>query len=166
VFNRIEIDCPPLNEIGRRYLNVAEFYSVFFRPAIPANFSSGSEAAIRDMLEANPLTEAVPRLVPINLSAACKFAVLNKYEFEGSLISALLQGTCTDRIVADEREAYEAVRAILKSAILRPNGTMSAFRMDDPKWSALTNGATLSWAYFAYESSQQIWWFICFADYY
>jgi hypothetical protein len=166
MFNRAEIACPILDDIGRRFLRVGEFYSVFFRPANATNFGQGHQALLLEMLRANYLTEAVPKLDPLNYSAATKFSVLNRYEFEGSLINVLLDGTCTEKIVVDEREAYEAARAILKGTVLKPNGARCAFRMDDPSWSALTNGATLSWAYFAYESSQQLWWFVCFADYY
>ena len=166
MFNRIEIPCPALEEIGRRFRAVAEFYSVLFRPATPKHFGHDFQAGFLEMLKENRLEQAVPKLLPLSYSAASKFAVLNKYEFEGSLISAFLQGTCTDRVVADEREAYEVVRTIMKSLLLRPNGSILAIRMDDPSWSALSNAATLSWAYFVYESSQQIWWFVCFADYY
>lgn len=166
MFNRVEIACPALEEIGRRLLAVGEFHSVFFRSAEPVKFGNGFETVLSEMLQANPIGDAVPKLIPLNHSASNDFAVLNKYEFEGSLIGSLLQGTCTDRIVSDEREAYEVVRAILKCAMIKPNGNLCAFRMDNPSWSALTNGATLSWAYFVYESSQQLWWFVCFADYY
>ena len=67
----------------------------------------------------------------------------------------MLAGTCTDRVVSDEREAFEAARAILKETVLRPNGTIQAYRMDDPAWSALTDRATLWWAYFVFESSRR-----------
>jgi hypothetical protein len=66
--------------------------------------------------------------------------------------------------VSDEREAFEAARAILKETVLRPNGTIQANRMDDPAWSALTDRATLWWAYFVFESSRRVCWFVCFAD--
>jgi hypothetical protein len=90
------------------------------------------------VLQSNFLGVTVPQLVPLNLSAAMKFASLDRYEFEGSLISALLQGTCTERVVGDERAAREATQAILE-CMLRPDGGLWAFRMDDPAWSALTN---------------------------
>jgi hypothetical protein len=161
MLNRIEIECRTLEEISRRFRNVGEFYSVFFRSTV-----SDLGAGFQEVLSSDLLHEAVPRLLPLNESAARKVSVLNKYEFEGSLIGALLQGTCTDRVVADEREAFEAAREIIKCVLLRPDGVMSAFRMDDPSWSALTNAATLSWAYFVHETSQQLWWFVCFADFY
>lgn len=117
------------------------------------------------VLKSDILGQAVPQLNPLNLQAAMKFASLNRYEFEGSLVAALLQGTCTERIVSGEPEAREVVRAILAS-FLGPGGSLRAFRMDDASWSALTDGATLDWAYFVCAWSRKLWWFVCFADYY
>src|SRR5438067_1621949 len=164
IFSRAENDCPTVDEVGKRFRVVADFYSLFFNAIgnVPAGGSLANVLA--ELLQSEELAKAVPKLLPINHSAARDFSELNRYEFEGSLVGALLQGTCTDRVVSDEREAYEATRAIMREAVLRPNDHIQAFRMDDPKWSALTNQATLSWAYFVYESSRSVWWFVCFAD--
>ena len=69
-----------------------------------------------------------------------------------------------DRIVCDEREAFATARDIMMETVVRPNGHLQVLRMNDPSWSALTNHATLWWAYFAFESSQRVCWFVCFAD--
>jgi len=170
MFHLTEIDCAALVKIGDRFLDVGEFHSVFFRPEVFSatypEFGRGVQAVLSDVLRSSFLGAVVPQLVPLDFKAAMKFAVLNRYEFEGSLIGALLQGTCTASVVDDERDAREKVRIILDGALLKPDGALFAFRMDDPSWSALTSGATFSWAYFVYEASQKLWWFVCFADYY
>ncbi|CAN5455953.1 hypothetical protein BH11PLA2_BH11PLA2_32030 [soil metagenome] len=164
IFSHVENDCPTVDEIGERFRAVADFYSVFISAIGNAPATGSFADMLPELLESEELAKAVPKLLPINPSAARNCTELNRYEFEGSLVGALLQGTCTDRVVSDEREAYEATRAILLEALLRPNGNITAFRMDDPKWSALTNQATLWWAYFVFESSRRVWWFVCFAD--
>jgi hypothetical protein len=164
MFSRAEYNCPTVEEIGSRFRAVADFYSVFFNAIGNAPAGASLRDVLAELLQSEELAKAVPKLLPLNLSAGRDCTELNRYEFEGSLTGALVQGTCTDRVVSDEREAYEAARAIMREAVLRPNGQVLAFRMDDPRWSALTNQATLWWAYFVFESSRRIWWFVCFAD--
>src|SRR5258708_428330 len=164
IFTRVEFDCPITDEVGGRFRTLGDFYSVFFSTAGNISAGNGFAALLAELLQSDELAEAVPKLLPLNLSAGKEFAALNRYECEGSLVHALLQGTCTDRVVCDEREAFEVARAILREAVLRPNGDIQAFRMNNPSWSALTNEATLWWSYFVYESSQRVCWFVCFAD--
>jgi hypothetical protein len=164
MFSRVEYDCPTVEEIGTRFRAVADFYSVFFNAIGNAPAGGGLADVLAELLQSEELAKAVPKLLPLNPSAARDCTELNRFEFEGSLVGALVQGTCTDRVVSDEREAYEAARAIMRETVLRPNGHVQAFRMDDPRWSALTNQATLWWAYFVFESSRRVWWFVCFAD--
>jgi hypothetical protein len=164
MFSRIELDCPMTEEIGGRFRVVGEFYSVFFNTIGIGPASGGSTDVLVELLQSDEFAKAVPALLPLNLSAGKNHAVLNQYEFEGSLVSALLQGTCTDPVVCDEREAFEAARALMKETVLRPKGHVQAYRIDDPAWSALTNQATLSWAYFVFELSRRVCWFVCFAD--
>ena len=164
MFTRVGCDCPITEDMGNRFRAVADFYSVFFNTLGTTTASVGREDVLEELLKSEELAKAVPKLLPLDLTAAKDRTVLNRYEFEGSLVGALVQGTCTDRVVCDEREAFETARAILREAVLRPNGQILAFRMDDSKWSALTNQATLSWAYFVFESSRSVCWFLCFAD--
>jgi hypothetical protein len=166
MFSRIEQDYPSLEVISKRLLAVADFHSVFFNTIGIPSPGAGRENVLAELLHSTELAKAVPTLLPLDLAAAKNCAILNRYEFEGSLVGVLLQGTCTDQVVCDEREAFETATAIMREVVLRPNGHMVAFRMDDPKWSALTNQATLSWSYFVFESSRDMCWFLCFADSY
>jgi hypothetical protein len=164
IFSRVEFDCPMIEEISSRFRAVGDFYSVFFGTSGISSIGDGPAAFLAEVLQSDELAKAVPKLLPLNLSAGKDCAAMNRYEFEGSLVGVLLQGTCTDRVVCDEREASEVARAMMKEAVLRPNGHIQVFRMNDPSWSALTNQATLWWAYFVFESSRHVCWFVCFAD--
>jgi hypothetical protein len=163
LFSRAEMDCPFTELIGDRFRSVGDFHSEFFHLIGSMSPDAGTGDVLGALLRSEEFAKAVPTLVPLDLSAAKDFAVLNRYELEGSLVGALLQGTCTERVVSDDQEAIETARAILRETVLRKDGWIGAYRMNDPSWSALTNAATLSWAYFVL-SSQNICWFVCFAD--
>lgn len=107
----------------------------------------------------------MPELLPLNIDHLA-YARLDQFEFEGSLVGMLLRGTCTEKVAVDESDARELARAILVGTLLRKGGTLIAFRMDDPKWSAFTDHATLSSAYFIYGAQFKTWWFLGFADSY
>ena len=164
IITQVEHDCPIPDEIVRRFQAVGEFCSVFFSATSTRAGGQDPSEVLASLLQQNELGEAVPKLLPFNLSAARHFAALNKYEFEGSLVGVLLDGTCTDRVVSDQAARRSRSPTPSLKAVTRPNGILVAYRMDDPSWSALTNSATLSWAYFVYETSRQLWWFVCFAD--
>lgn len=161
IFSCAKIDCPTTEVIGNRFRAVGDFLSVFFN--VIGTATTGSDM-VEELLQSDEFAKAVPKLLPLNLEAAKDCTALNRYEFEGSLVGALLTGTCTDQVVCDEREAFEVARAIMRETVLRPNGTIQVFRMDDPAWSDLTNRATLWWSYFVFESSRRLCWFACFAD--
>lgn len=171
MFQRTEIDCPALAAVADRFRSAGEFVSVFFRVAVPVSpsypnfFERSFSAVLNEVLQSSVLVGAAPELAPLNLKAAKAFTLLNRYEFEGSLIGVLLQGTCTETVVADEHAARAAARAMVQS-VAGAEGALRAYRMDNPSWSALLDGATLAWSYVVYDVSQKRWWVMCFADFY
>jgi hypothetical protein len=173
MFQSVEIVSPTLDNVASRFQTVADFHSIFFRAAKPwpfysdyPNFSRGDAVVLMEVLNSDFLRASIPQLFPLDLDNARKYSLLNRFEFEGSLIHLLLQGTCTERVVASESEARETVPALLAETILRSDGSLCAFRMDGKKWSELTRGATISGTYFVYAPSHKTWWFIGFADHY
>jgi hypothetical protein len=117
-----------------------------------------------EVLSSDFLPASIPQLFPLDLDSARKFSLLERFEFEGSMIRLLLQGTCTEQVVAIESEARETVCALLPETILRSDGLLGAFRMDDQNWSELTRSATISSTYFVYAPFDKTWWFVGFAD--
>ena len=119
-----------------------------------------------DVLESDFLRASMPELFPIQLDSARNFALLERFEFEGSLIHLLLQGTCTEKIVSNETEARATAQDVLRETMPRSDGGLWAFRMNDQKWSAATRDATLWAACFVYAPHDKTWWFMGFADNY
>jgi hypothetical protein len=76
--------------IGNRLRAVGDFVSVFFNligtPAAGAN----SAELLAELLRSDEFATAVPKLLPLNPEAAKRSTALNRYEFEGSLVAALL----------------------------------------------------------------------------
>jgi hypothetical protein len=169
MFQSIETVSPTLNKVASRFrTGGANFHSVFFRPVAPQQwypgFSREHAVVLMEVLSSEFLRTALPQLFPLDLDSARKFSLLRRFEFEGSLIQLLLQGTCTGKVVATEAEARETVCALLAETILRPDGLLWAFRMDDDNWSELTRRATISGTYFVYAPFDKTWWFMGFAD--
>ena len=164
MFQHVGITSPTLDEIAARFRTVAEFDSIFFRPIAPPHlypdFSRGCEAVLLEVLESDFLRTNVPQLFPLDLEGARDFSLLGPFEFEGSLIQMLLDGTCTEKVVASETEAREITAALLTESVLQPNGHLMAFRMNDRNWSHLTRTATMSSTYFVYVPINKTWWFV------
>lgn len=173
MFQSVEIVSPTFDKVASRFRKVASFHSIFFRAAKPwpfysdyPNFSRGDAVVLMEVLNSDFLRESMPQLFPLDMDKARKYSLLNRFEFEGSLIHLLLQGTCTEKVVASESEARETVPALLAETILRSDDSLCAFRMDDWNWSELTRSATSAGTYFVYAPYHKTWWFIGFADYY
>jgi hypothetical protein len=168
MFQSVEIASPTLSKVASRYLSVAQFHSIFFKPISPPpfypDFSRGDVAVLMDVLGSDFLRAAMPELFPLDLDRARKFCLLERFEFEGSLIHMLLRGTCTEKVVGTESEAREIAGSLLSETILRPDGLLRAFRMEDVSWSEWTRKATTSSTYFVYAPFDKTWWFVGFAD--
>jgi hypothetical protein len=168
MFQSVKIASPTLDKVASRFRTVADFHSLFFRPVAPQpfypDFSRGHTVVLMEVLSSDFLRASIPQLFPLDSDSARKFSLLERFEFEGSLIRLLLRGTCTEKVVATESEARETVCALLAETILRPDGILWAFRMDDENWSGLTRSATISATYFVYAPFDKTWWFMGFAD--
>lgn len=70
MFSRLEHDCPTIEEIGARFRAVADFYSVFFDAIGNGRAGAGPNDVLAKLLQSEEITKAVPKLLPLNLSAA------------------------------------------------------------------------------------------------
>ena len=168
MFRPIDIETPTIDEVGRQFKEVGDFFSAFFRPSVETwspRFDRGTRAVLDEFINSGAFREAFPQLFPLSSDAASLFSVLNRYEFEGSLIQMLLLGTCTQSIVGSESSARSLATKLLSEAQFDSLNT-TAWRMDDPAWSRLTGESTLCSAYFAYNPENLMWWFIGFTDFY
>src|SRR5262245_48751063 len=114
MFEQVHFQCPGLSEVGWRFEDGGEFHSVFFRRTDGVSpYSLGDQGwapVLAEVLNSAFLAEAVPGLRPVDAGAASQFTVLDRFEFEGSLTSMLLRGSCNYPVVADEAEARSRAR--------------------------------------------------------
>src|SRR5690348_596442 len=121
MFQSIEIDSPTLDKVASRFrTGCGNFHSIYFTPTKPSPYypnypdlSQGEAAVLMGVLSSDFLRASLPQLFPLDLDNARKYSLLNRFEFEGSLIHLLLEGTCNEKVVATESEARETVCALL-----------------------------------------------------
>jgi hypothetical protein len=97
--------------------------------------------------------------------AAWRDYALTRYEFEGSLIGLLVQGTCTVPVVQNENEARTIVPRLISDAGCN-SAILKVYRMDDPDWSRFTSSATITATYCVYNADNPLWWLLSIADFY
>nr|BFD42743.1 hypothetical protein FFPRI1PSEUD_42420 [Pseudomonas sp. FFPRI_1] len=94
------------------------------------------------------------------------FSMLNRYEFEGSLLAVVLRGGCHHSTrglsLANARKlVYEALEAVFPG----PFSELVVYRLDSLDWCELTRSSTLSSAYVACQGARNLWWVLCVADF-
>lgn len=96
-------------------------------------------------------------------SGPIRYATLNRFEFEGSLISILLEGGCHRKSIP-EHDARVIVHEALAVIFPKPFDNVLAFRPDDPSWSEFSREATISHSYVVWQGARGLWWILCIAD--
>ena len=92
--------------------------------------------------------------------------VLNRLEFEGSLVSVLLRGGCHGRSEPmAESEARQVVRSALDAAFPQPFDDLAAFRIDDTGWCKLVSDSTIASCYVVCQGPRGLWWILCATDF-
>lgn len=95
-----------------------------------------------------------------------RYSTLNRFEFEGSLVSVAVGGGCHRGTAGISQEHIRAVVAAgLDAAFPRPFDDIAVFRLDDEQWCETTAEATCSASYAALQSARGLWWLLCIADY-
>lgn len=149
------VDKQPLAELLAVLAQCGEVVSCFFKP----------DPAIKVLGERQRLAEFLARFSGLASSTAIgevepefgPFSMLNRYEFEGSLLAVVLRGGCHSSSrgwsVANAREVvFEALDAVFPA----PFSELVVYRFDSPDWSELTRESTISSAYVACQGGRGI----------
>lgn len=159
------VDKPALRALLHVLGECGQVTSVFLKPQPPVKPSVRDEALLADFVACEAFQLATVELGKVAPNVG-RYSLLNKFEFEGSLISVVLQGGC-HRAKSNLTEG--AVRSLVGNAIASvfpaPFDGLHVFRMDDEKWCELTAGATVSSSYIAWQSARSLWWVLCVADF-
>jgi len=93
------------------------------------------------------------------------FSILNRLEFEGSLVAVALGGGCHGWTNAPSLERIrELVVAGLAAVFPEPYDEVYVYRLDDLKWCEFTDEATESKSYVAHQGARGLWWMLTIAD--
>ena len=159
-----------LIDFEKRWSEIGELFSVFVKPdrenKWSPNFSQGHLRVLLDFLESDTLSKYVPELLPINFEHINDCCILDRSEFEGSLVSMLNQGGCTEKAVVDDEEARKIAKDLLMDLFPEPFNNLIAYRINTHKWSKFTASATLTKTYIVYQPERQLWWIFSFSDFY
>lgn len=173
MFHAVDVQSTTIDKWRDGFGSVAVFFSIFFQPNTPAgfhsNFGRGSKAVLAEIVDSDFFQDNLSELCPLNREATLEFVALDRYEFEGSLISMLLHGTCTEAVVVDAAEARLQVAQAISHLCKTLNcgkEDLCAFRLGNPEWSKLISSATLWASYFVFFPNTKTWWFLGFADFY
>lgn len=150
-----------------RYEGTSCFYFSIFRYLGPLYFSEFQKDTelIVCLLHSDEFMQKYPEFFPISDEYIHHAICLNRYEFEGSLINMLIQGTCTDSIVSNEDEARLLVSKLLTELRLDNTDTI-AFKINYCEWTVAAKDATALCLYVVYQTLHRYWMIMGFIDYY
>ncbi|MGC5702653.1 hypothetical protein J4P02_20840 [Pseudomonas sp. NFXW11] len=158
------VDKQPLAELLAVLAECGERVSCFFKP-VPSIKSLGERARLAEFLlrfssfsSSTAIGQVAPEFGP--------FAVLNRYEFEGSLLAVALRGGCHGGARGlSLAKARALVCEALDAVFPAPFSELVVYRFDGPDWCELTRGATISSAYVVCQGARNLWWVLCVADF-
>ena len=159
------IDKPELQELLERLGKCGDVFSVFMKPkpSIAPDFNHPHHP-IKALVELEEFKELCQKLGRVNKHIN-DYSKLNRLEFEGSLVSVLLQGGCGLEPDMSKELASHIVSDGVSAVFPEPFSSITVFRIDDHSWCSLMDEATISSMYIAWESCRGLWWVLCIADY-
>lgn len=158
------VDKQPLTELLAVLAECGELVSCFFRPE-PSVKSLGERPRLEEFLRrfshfasSTAIGQVEPEFGP--------FSVLNRFEFEGSLLAVALRGGCHGGARGGAlAKARERVCEALEAVFPAPFSELVVYRLDSLDWCELTRGATISSAYVVCQGARNLWWVLCVADF-
>ncbi|WP_146187985.1 hypothetical protein [Acidovorax sp. CF316] len=159
-----EVSKPELNELLTLLSQCGHVVSFFLKPkptVLPAIDTANPLAT----LFALPAFQAQAAELGAIAVQPLRYSTLNKFEFEGSLVSVAVAGGCHHNTRGISQEHIRAVVAAgLNAAFPRPFDDIHVFRLDDARWCQATDEATMSTSYAAWQSARGLWWLLSIAD--
>jgi hypothetical protein len=162
----LSIEKPALHHLLGSLEACGQVVSVFLKPDLPNKPNiKNPHQPIHEFIALDSFQKFCADLGKINQPPK-NISTLNRLEFEGSLASVILQGGCHRCHHGMARgEASAIVLAGLEAVFPEPFSSVTAYRVDDKDWCALTDEATISHLYFVNEGARGLWWVLCIADF-
>ncbi|MCG7379132.1 hypothetical protein MH215_19130 [Paenibacillus sp. ACRSA] len=163
----MKISYQTIDVLKQKYTGTSQFYFSLFRHTKPMDSALHNEKAelLKCLLSSEEFMEEYADFLPVHVDELDQATLLNRYEFEGSLIDMFLRGTCTEPVVADENEARELARALLSDLRVGLDQWV-VFKLGNPGWSKASMEATLSCFYIVFYATRRCWFILRFEDVY
>ena len=164
--SQFSIEKPALQSLLDLLGECGQVVSVFLKPkrAVKPNFESTNQP-LAELIAIEAFEESCSELGLVGQEIK-RFSTLNRLEFEGSLTAVVLEGGCHRSTTGIPRsEANAVVAAGVEAVFPEPFSSIHVFRIDDESWCSLTNEATISSMYVAWEGARGLWWVLCIADF-
>jgi hypothetical protein len=163
--SQFSIEKPALQSLLDLLGQCGQVVSIFLKPkpAVKPSFESANQP-LAELVTTEAFKELYGELGLVG-QVIKRFSTLNRLEFEGSLTAVILEGGCHRSTTGiSRREASAVVAAGVEAVFPEPFSSIHIFRIDDESWCSLTNEATISSMYVAWESARGLWWVLCVAD--
>ncbi|WP_145053027.1 hypothetical protein [Paenibacillus xylanexedens] len=163
----MKISYQTIDVLKQKYTGTSQFYFSLFRHTKPMDFALHTEKTylLKYLLSSEEFIEEYADFLPVNVDELDQATVLNRYEFEGSLIDMFLRGTCTEPIVADEIEARKLAQGLLSDLRVELDQWV-VFKLGNLGWSKASMEATLSCFYIVFYATRRCWFILGFDDNY
>lgn len=161
---QLEVIKPELTELLELLGLCGQVVSFFLKPkqAIAPTFDASNPLA--ELFASEAFQTLAGELGAIS-SDLGRYSTLNRFEFEGSLVSVAVAGGCHRSTADVSRERIRAVVTTGLAAVFpAPFDDVQVFRLDDERWCQATEEATLSTSYVAWQSARGVWWVLCLTD--
>jgi len=159
------LEKPGVKELLEVLGQCGQVVSAFLKPTPSVRPLFQEDHPLVDLFDSKAFQEAAFSLGQVS-STLGRYSTLNRLEFEGSLVSVVLQGGCHRATTGMPVEVARAlVLRALEEAFPEPFSDVHVFRLDAEAWCQLTNEATVSTSYVVWQSARGLWWVLCVADF-
>jgi hypothetical protein len=128
------------------------------------NFSDGGWSILSHFLKSAKDLEVGEELEKIRLSNSKKYVVLNKHEFEGSLVSNFIQGGVYEAPCKTQAEARELAGQLIDNIYPDLHSDIYIFKLIDDKWSEWAYFWAITWSYVIWDRQNNTVWYLCFGS--
>lgn len=144
--------------------NCGEVVSVFIKPRPPVQVRGDHAQWMREFLQRfSPMAEQTV-MGPLDVQDI-RFALLHRYEFEGSLVALVHDGGCHGLnrhlpLAEVRKQVGEMLDAVFPAPFLH----LWVYRFDRMDWCPWMRETTTAAGYLVWQAERDLWWLLCVCD--
>ena len=141
-----------------------EVVSLFIKPRPAVSVSGSQEQRLQEFLQRAGALAEQTLMGPVDADDV-QYAMLNRLEFEGSLVGVLRGGGChgSNRHLS-LAELRKQVAEMLEAVFPEPFSALWVYRFDRMDWCEWMRAATDCAGYLAWQPERDLWWLLCVCE--